>query len=226
LSVTAVIPAAGVGKRFGGDVKKQFAEFGGRPILYYALKCLCDAYDFDEFIIGAGEDDFPIIRDVSDSLGIKYSIVKGGSERWQTVLNCLLEVKSTHVLIHDAVRPFVPAEVTRETIKTAEEHGACICCVPVRETLKKISQNGIEGTVDRNRYVLSHTPQVFELRKLLAAVMDAARMKANLTDESMAMEMAGHIVKYVESTPENIKITYSSDIELVKSLMDKYHGNI
>jgi 2-C-methyl-D-erythritol 4-phosphate cytidylyltransferase len=130
------------------------------------------------------------------------------------------------VLIHDAVRPFVPAEVTRETIKTAEKSGACICCVPVRETLKRITPDGIEGTVDRNRYVLSHTPQVFELRRLLAAVMDASRQKLNLTDESMAMEMAGHMVKYVQSTPENIKITYSSDIELVKSLMSKYHGNI
>lgn len=226
MSVTAVIPAAGVGKRFGGDVKKQFAEFDGRPVLYYSLKCLRDAFEFDEFLIGAGEDDFGTVKETADALGIKYRIIKGGDERWKTVLNCLLEVRSTHVLIHDAVRPFVPAEVTRETIKTAEKSGACICCVPVRETLKRITPDGIEGTVDRNRYVLSHTPQVFELRRLLAAVMDASRQKLNLTDESMAMEMAGHMVKYVQSTPENIKITYSSDIELVKSLMSKYHGNI
>ncbi|MGE4497996.1 MAG: 2-C-methyl-D-erythritol 4-phosphate cytidylyltransferase [Deferribacterales bacterium] len=224
--MTAVIPAAGVGKRFGGNVKKQFAEFNGRPVLYYALKCLRDAFDFDEFLIGAGGDDFDTVKEAAEPLGISYRMVKGGDERWKTVLNCLLEVRSTHVLIHDAVRPFVPAEVTRETISTALESGACICCVPVRETLKRITADGIEGTVDRNRYVLSHTPQVFELRRLLAAVMDASRQRLNLTDESMAMEMAGHRVRYVQSTPENIKITYSSDIELVKSLMSKYHGNI
>jgi 2-C-methyl-D-erythritol 4-phosphate cytidylyltransferase len=227
LSVTAVIPAAGVGKRFGGDKKKQFTEFNGHPVLYYAVKCLHDAYNFDEFIIGANEEDFPFAADVADSLNISsYRLVKGGDERWKTVLNCLLEVKSSHVLIHDAVRPFVPAEVTQNTIETALKHGACICCVPVRETLKKISADGIKGTADRNRYVLSHTPQVFELGRLIAAVTDAGRMRMGLTDESMAMETAGHIVKYVQSTPENIKITYASDVALVQSLMTKYYGNI
>lgn len=226
MSVTAIIPAAGVGKRFGGDVKKQFTEFNGRPVLYYSLKCLHDAYGFDEFIIGASEDDFGFIDEAASSLGIKYRTVKGGEERWQTVFNCLLEVRSSHVLIHDAVRPFVPAETVKSVIEAGEKYGAAICCVPVSETLKKIDENGIVGTLDRSRYVLSHTPQVFNLGRLIAAVSDASKMKINLTDESMAMELAGHIVKYVPSTRENIKITYSADVEMVKSLMVKYYGNL
>lgn len=226
MSVTAVIPAAGVGKRFGGNVKKQFTEFNGRPVLYYALKCLNDAYAFDEFIIGASEDDFAFIEGAASSLGIKYRTVKGGAERWQTVFNCLLEAGSSHVLIHDAVRPFVPAEVVKAVIEEGIKHSAAICCVPVSETLKKVDENGIIGTLDRSRYILSHTPQVFELGKLIAAMADASRKKINLTDESMAMELAGHSVKYVPSTRENIKITYSADIEMVKSLMVKYYGNL
>jgi 2-C-methyl-D-erythritol 4-phosphate cytidylyltransferase len=124
------------------------------------------------------------------------------------------------------VRPFVPAWVIKNTIEEGVKAGACICAVPVRETLKKIDKNGIVGTVNRSNYILSHTPQVFELGKLIAALMDVGRKRANVTDESMAMEMAGHQVSYTESTPENIKITYSSDIELVEGLMVKYFGNL
>lgn len=226
MSVTAILPAAGVGKRFGGNVKKQFTEFNGQPVLYYSLKCLRDAYEFDEFIIGASEDDFEFIHKVASSLSIKYRTVKGGDERWQTVFNCLLEVKSKHVLIHDAVRPFVPAEVVKDVIKAGQEHGAAICCVPVSETLKKVGEEGVVGTLDRSQYVLSHTPQVFDLVKLITAVSQSARMKINLTDESMAMEMAGNKVKFVPSTRENIKITYSADVDMVKSLMVKYYGNL
>ena len=226
MSITAVLPAAGVGKRFGGDTKKQFAEFKGHSVLFYSLKCLKDAYDFEEFIIGASKEDFEIVQKTAESLNLKYRIVEGGEERWQTVLNCLLEVRTPYVLIHDAVRPFVSKETTVSVINTGKEYGACICCVPVTDTLKKVTGDVVDFTAPRSDFVLSHTPQVFELEKLIIAVGNASKRSLEITDEAMAMELAGYTVKHVPSSQENIKITYASDVERVRCLMGKYHGNL
>ncbi|WP_022849813.1 2-C-methyl-D-erythritol 4-phosphate cytidylyltransferase [Limisalsivibrio acetivorans] len=223
MSVTAVIPAAGVGKRFGGETKKQFHLFNGKPALWYTLTMLKRSYSFDRFIIGGSEDDFETIEQNAAEAGIdNLLVVKGGEERSDTVLNCVIEADSKYVLVHDAVRPFVPLEVVNKTIEQAMQTGACICGVPLRDTLKVLGRDGIQGTVDRNRFMLSHTPQVFEQGMLIAALMDAKRSRTPVTDEAQAVEMAGRKVQWVESVPENIKITYSSDVDYVNFLVEKY----
>jgi len=223
LSITAVLPAAGVGKRFGADSKKQFFNIQNRPLIYYTLKVLNDSYSFDEFVIGAGKDDFEFLESVLFDLEISdFRLVEGGAERHNTVFNCVSASDTDYVLVHDAVRPFINGKIVSDTVNAAKEAGAAICAVPVRETLKKVSDGMVFETVDRNEFVLSHTPQVFNRELLLKAFEKINSEGLIVTDEAQAMEIAGFKVAVTESTPDNIKVTYMEDIKIIEGLIAKY----
>lgn len=164
MSLTAVIPAAGIGKRFSGDVKKQFFTIFDNTVLYYTLIALNRAYPFKEFILGgASPSDFEYITNQLKLAGIEnYRIIEGGAERYETVYNCLKAVKTDHVLIHDAVRPFITEAVVSSVVEAGVKQGAAICGLKVRDTLKRVDGGIIDKTVNRDEFILSHTPpQVF-----------------------------------------------------------------
>lgn len=204
-------------------MKKQFFTIFGNTVLYYTLTALNRAYPFDEFVLGGSPEDFGFLADQLSKAGIKnFCLVEGGAERYETVYNCLKAVKTDTVLIHDAVRPFVTRELVQSVIGAAKEQGAAICGIPVRDTLKKVSGTVIEKTVDRNEYVLSHTPQVFKTSVLKKAVENAGEYDIVVTDEAQAMELFSKKVSWVSSYPDNIKLTYTDDIGLAESLVTKY----
>ena len=225
MNITAVIPAAGMGKRFGGDVKKQFFEIFDHTVMYYTLKALDRAYPFKEFILGANPDDFYYLYSQLAQAEIKsYQLVQGGGERYETVYNCLKAVTTEYVLIHDAVRPFITPEVVRSVVEAAKDTGAAICGLQVRDTLKKIAKDTVEKTVSRDEYILSHTPQVFRTALLKKAVENADERGILITDEAQAMELYGVDVRWTPSLPDNIKITYLNDINMTEGLVKKYFG--
>lgn len=223
MSVTAVIPAAGIGKRFGSEVKKQFFTIFDNTVFYYTLTALRRAYPFDEFILGASPDDFEYITSQLKMAGIvNYRLIEGGAERYETVYNCIKAVKTDTVLIHDAVRPFISSELVQAVIEAGIKTGGAICGLPVRDTLKKVSGEMVEKTVNRDEYVLSHTPQVFDNKTLIKAVENAGEFDIAVTDEAQAMEMFRKEVSWVLSSPDNIKLTYLEDIGMAESLVQKY----
>jgi len=225
LSITAIIPAAGVGKRFSGDVKKQFFTIFDNTVLYYTLVALNRSYPFDEFILGGNLSDFEYIENQLKLAGIdNYRLIQGGAERYETVYNCLKSVKSDTVLIHDAVRPFISPETVSSVIEACETHGASICGLKVRDTLKRVTDGLVDKTVNRDEYVLSHTPQAFKTKILIKAVENAGEFDIVVTDEAQAMELFRKKVAVVDSTTDNIKLTYTEDISLAESLIKKYFG--
>ncbi|ADD68133.1 2-C-methyl-D-erythritol 4-phosphate cytidylyltransferase [Denitrovibrio acetiphilus DSM 12809] len=225
MSVTAVIPAAGIGKRFASDVKKQFFAIFDNTVLYYTLTALNRAYPFQEFILGASPSDYEYIEHQLAMVGIEnYRIVQGGSERFETVYNCIKVVRSDSVLIHDAVRPFITTELVHSVIDASLKTGSSICGLKVRDTLKKINGETVEGTVNRDEYILSHTPQVFRTSTLIKAVENASEFDIAVTDEAQAIELFRKKVAWVPSTPDNIKLTYTEDIAIAESLVQKYFG--
>ncbi|MDR2105150.1 MAG: 2-C-methyl-D-erythritol 4-phosphate cytidylyltransferase [Deferribacteraceae bacterium] len=207
-SIAAIIPAAGNGVRFGG--KKQFALINGVVVLKAALTALQSAYPFDEFIIGAAEEDMAFI----DTLDLGSNIIfsPGGADRSTTVINALNRSKCDFAAIHDAVRPFVSKEIVRNTIDKALSDGAAICGVFAVDTVKLVADSKVAATLDRERVFLSHTPQVFEREKLLCALESALKSGERLTDEASAYELAGFPVSITLSDKRNIKITYPEDI--------------
>ncbi|MGA1845819.1 2-C-methyl-D-erythritol 4-phosphate cytidylyltransferase [Deferribacter abyssi] len=219
--IDIVIPAAGVGKRFGGTVKKQFYEIFGKPIFYYTLKHLKESYCFNNFIIGCKVDSDEIfIKNLLDELNIdNVTIVEGGKERFNTVFNCLLASNAEYVLIHDAVRPIVKKEVVRELVDKLGEYKGVICGLRIRDTVKIIENGIIKETVDREKLLLSHTPQGFDRFKLIEALRYVCDKGLKITDEAQALEMLGEKVGYVLSYPENIKITYKEDIAYIEAML-------
>ncbi|MGD9808295.1 MAG: 2-C-methyl-D-erythritol 4-phosphate cytidylyltransferase [Deferribacterales bacterium] len=227
MSITAVIPAAGIGKRFGGDVKKQFFTIFDNTVFYYTLTALKRAYPFQEFLMGASPSDFEYIREQARMADVSnYRLIEGGAERYETVYNCIKAVKTDMVLIHDAVRPFITPALVQAVVESAAKSGAAICGLQVRDTLKRVDGGKIDKTVNRDEYILSHTPQVFKTSVLKKAIENAAEFDIAVTDEAQAMEMYRKSVSWVPSSPDNVKLTYSEDLTLAESLIRKYFGSL
>lgn len=224
MSISLIIPAAGVGKRFSANIKKQFTEIDGMPLIYWTIKRLVTAYNFDELIIGLNQDDIKFMDYViSDlKLNIQYIYAEGGKERANTVLNCLLKSNCSYAVIHDSVRPFVSSQVVINTINKAYQSNAAICGIPVRDTVKKINRSIIEKTVSRDSLFLAHTPQVFKKDIILNALYSALDNNIIITDEASACEYAGIQVETVLSNYENIKVTYAEDIDLIELFKAKF----
>ena len=224
MSISLIIPAAGVGKRFSGNIKKQFTEIDGKPLIYWTIKRLITSYSFDELIIGLNQDDIKFMDNVTADLNldIPHIYAAGGKERANTVLNCLLKSNCSFAAVHDSVRPFVSSHVIKNTIDKAYQTNAAICGIPVRDTVKKINVNIIENTVSSDNLFLAHTPQVFKKDIILNSIQTALESNITVTDEASACEYAGIPVEAVLSNYENIKVTYIEDINLIQLFKAKY----
>ena len=224
MSISLIIPAAGVGKRFSAHIKKQFTEIDDKPLIYWTIKRLVTAYNFNELIIGLNKDDIKFIENVMQDLNINipYIYVEGGKERANTVFNCLEKSNSDYAAVHDSVRPFVSNKAVQETINQAYKTGAAICGMPVRDTVKKIENNEIVSTIPRDNLFLAHTPQVFKKDIIYNALHKSLNDNILVTDEASACEYAGITVSTVLSNYENIKVTYAEDMELIDIFKKKF----
>lgn len=225
MSISLIIPAAGVGKRFSANIKKQFTEIDGKPLIYWTIKRLTTAYHFDEIIIGLNQDDIKFMDTVISELKlniIPHIYAEGGKERANTVLNCLLKSQCSYAAVHDSVRPFVSNQVVLNTVNKAFNFNAAICGMPVRDTVKKVNGSIIERTVSRDNLFLAHTPQVFKKDIILNALHSAIENNVIVTDEASACEYAGIHVETVLSNYENIKVTYAEDIDLIQIFKGKF----
>jgi 2-C-methyl-D-erythritol 4-phosphate cytidylyltransferase len=220
--ISVIIPAGGYGKRFSDKEKKQFYRLSDREILYYTLLRIKNIVA-DEIIIGCSDEDIPRIEEITDDLGIKnYIFSPSGEERQHTVYNCLLRASADYVLIHDAARPFLSRIILDRMMLEYKSYPGLICGIRVKDTVKLIYDNLIEKTVDRNRLLLVHTPQIFNrkiLTKCLSEVIDRGEL---ITDEAMALEYFGYDVGFVESEWYNIKITTMSDLGIAEYILNNF----
>lgn len=222
IKVSAIIPAAGAGKRFSAKQKKQFFLLNEKSVLYYTLYNLKRSYDFKEFIIGVASEDVKKVEEIFSELEIEnFILAEGGTERFDTVYNCLRVATGDYILIHDAVRPFVNKEIVRNCILKGINTGATICGIKPNDTVKSVSEDKISETIDRNSLLLVHTPQVFKKSLLISAIEFQRKNNLFITDEAMAVEALGKDVHFVESDSENIKLTKADDLELFEFLLKK-----
>ncbi|TYB34486.1 MAG: 2-C-methyl-D-erythritol 4-phosphate cytidylyltransferase [Flexistipes sinusarabici] len=219
-SISAIVPAGGIGKRFTVEGKKQFFSLNGRPIIYYTLAALMGAYKFDQVIIGAAPEDFTELENICESLNINnYLLSEKGEERSNTVYNALGYCSSDYVLIHDSVRPCVDKQVVYNTIQRVFEKDAVICGVRPSDTVKLLEGSKISHTLERERLLLTHTPQCFSKKLILEGLRYVFQNDLSVTDDSSAVEVLGHQVEVVPSNAENIKVTKYSDIYFLKEYL-------
>lgn len=224
---TAIVLAAGSGKRMGTKVHKQYLLMGGKPVLYYSLRAFEDSRRIDEIILvcGAGEEDY-CRKEIVEKYDISKvrKIIPGGAERYDSVWNGLKETKEGYVYIHDGARPFVDEEIIERAYECVSEHHACVAGMPSKDTVKIAdSCNIVTATPDRSSVWIVQTPQVFDtelIRKAYALLME--KDEINVTDDAMAAEqMLGASVHLFYGSYENIKITTPEDLEIAEVFLKR-----
>ncbi len=211
MKVVSIIVAAGRGTRYGR--KKQFEKIKpDKIVIDYSVEKLIH---YGEVIIVASKEDIEFLRKRYGVL-----VVEGGTERRHSVLNGLRAVKECDiVLIHDAARPVIGSLNIDSLIKSAIDHGAAIFSVPIRDTVKLRVDGYSTATLNREKLALSQTPQAFRFDKLLL-VMKKYIEDGVFTDEAALWEKFYGLVKLVDGSVKNIKITTREDLELVKCLLE------
>ncbi len=237
MSVIAIIPAAGLGTRMappgaaeparGRPPAKQFAELDGTPILVHTLRRFAGCQQVNEIyvVLRPSEAEWFRPRLEAEKISQRVHLVEGGEHRQQSVANALRHVQAAAddiVLVHDAVRPFVDAEIIANVVAAARKYGAAIAGVPAVDTVKQVDRTAdadaalIVTTIPRERVVLAQTPQGFRFDLLKRAFDEAEADGFMGTDEASLVERAGGAVVVVMGSPRNIKITTPADLELAE----------
>lgn len=223
-SITALIVAAGRGSRIAADtgsLPKQYLTVGSRAILAHTINAIAGNPGIDRIVTVIHKDDrenydAAITQCVStDKL---CAPVFGGATRQESVrlgLEAIVDVAPTHVLIHDAARPFVDS-ATIDRVISALGDGECaaLAASATIDTLKRVDDDGhVVDTVARDGLWVAQTPQGFEFDAILKAHRDAFASGSNsFTDDAAVAEWAGLRVRIVEGNRDNIKITTRSDL--------------
>lgn len=221
VKVSAIIVAAGRGKRMKSSTPKQFLLLEGKPVLWHALSVFEDCEIVEEIVLVANRCDIPFLEDFKK---VK-KVVAGGRRRQDSSLNGLRAAGSEAediVIFHDGVRPFVRRETILACVREAKRTGAAICALRPKETVKVGTEgNLVKETLDRKNLWLVQTPQAFKADLIRKGFENAKEKELEVTDEAMLIEKLGHSVKIVEGDEENIKITTPDDLILARAILKK-----
>jgi len=211
----AVVPAAGIGKRMGSEVPKQYLSIEHRPIIHYSLETLVNHPQIERVIVVLSPND-QWFGQLSIAKHPKVSVVIGGAERADSVL-CGLDALpgNGRVLVHDAARPCLTLSDLDKLIQRQQEGVGAILASKVRDTMKRATHEQlIDHTVEREHLFHALTPQLFDLSLLKQVLVAALSEGACITDEASAMEWANHPVLLVPGRFDNIKVTHPEDLQL------------
>lgn len=215
----AVVPAAGVGKRMGSTVPKQYLEVLGKTVLEHTLERILSISKISGIAVALGCDD-GYWDDLAVSKDPRIIRAAGGRERSDSVYSALksLENRATAddwVLVHDAARLcLMQSDVMKLIEDLLHDPVGGILALPVSDTLKTVDQGLIVGTPDRSSIWRALTPQMFRYGLLKSALEEAAERGHLVTDEASAIELKGYQPRIVEGRPDNIKITRPEDLPL------------
>ena len=223
----ALIPAAGMGKRMGASINKQYLQLAGMPIVARTISVFEDAPFIDGIFLVIPADEIPYCREhVVEAHGFRkvLEIVPGGRERQNSVMNGLRALQrqaEEHdvVLIHDGVRPLISRELLRESIGVARGCDGALVAVPVKDTIKTGRDGLVIDTPDRDTLWQAQTPQGFRFGVIFAAHLAAEQEGFMGTDDASLVERRGGEVRIVRGDYRNIKITTPEDIVLAEAFL-------
>ncbi len=218
----ALVPAAGSGSRMGGATPKQYAMLCGRPMIYHALRALCDFPEIERVYVVLAEGDMHW-KGYDWSLPEEKLVLLrcGGDTRLHSVLNGLKEMDADAgdwILVHDAARPCIDRESLERLVEGVEhDEVGGLLALPVADTLKREDGQGrIASTVSRAGLWAAQTPQMFRQGLLIEALK---RAPSDQTDEAGAVEALGYSPKLILGDPRNFKVTYPGDMILAEAIL-------
>lgn len=223
--IVAIVLAAGQGKRMNSQIAKQYLMIREKPLLYYTLMAFQQS-KVDEIILvtGKGEEEYCL-----EKMILPYGITKvnmvvaGGNERYDSVYEGLKRCQgASYVLIHDGARPCITSAIIDDTIRAVQEHEACIVAVPVKDTIKRVSKDGVvQETLSREQLQIVQTPQAFSYLLIKDAYDRLMQQEhSSITDDAMVVEKMTHVpIHVVEGSYANIKVTTPEDLPLAERFL-------
>ena len=216
-----IIVAGGTGSRMKSDIPKQFIELCGKPVIMHSIERF---YSFDPnltIIIVLPQHYFTYWTELCSRFDFKipHNFIAGGYERFHSVKNALVTIHEDGIVfIHDSVRPMVSRKTIENTFLTALEKGNAIPFVPLKETIREITETGSQ-VADRSSFVNIQTPQCFRLSLIKDAYKTS--FKPAFTDDASVLEANGGKIHLVEGNSENIKITDQTDLLIAETLIKR-----
>ncbi len=232
MKTVAIVLAAGSGSRMKSNIKKQYLDLGGKPLIYYSLKAFEESMIDDiVLVVSRGDIDY-VQKEIVDKFGFDKvtAIVEGGLYRYHSVRLGLqaADPDCDYAFIHDGARPFLNKDMITRTLHAVKEYGACVVGMPVKDTIKIADDNGFAMmTPDRSKTWLIQTPQAFSYKMILNLYQRLDREEGelmekgiNITDDAMVVEYFSDTkVKLVEGAYTNIKITTPEDIQTAEAIL-------
>jgi 2-C-methyl-D-erythritol 4-phosphate cytidylyltransferase/2-C-methyl-D-erythritol 2,4-cyclodiphosphate synthase len=217
-----IVPAAGAGTRFGGDIPKQFRQLGGKPLVQRVVERFLFDEQVSRVIIPVAE---MLLSVVSQSNEERVKFVAGGETRLQSVARGMEHAADAALIaIHDAVRPFFAIETFHAALAAAQEHGAALPVIALADTVHVIAEDRIVSTPDRSALAAAQTPQCFRADVLRDIVARAQRDGEEATDEAGLAARYGYTVKTVPGDSMNFKITRLEDLAMAERVLAEWGG--
>ncbi|MEN3971480.1 bifunctional 2-C-methyl-D-erythritol 4-phosphate cytidylyltransferase/2-C-methyl-D-erythritol 2,4-cyclodiphosphate synthase [Sphingomicrobium sp. XHP0235] len=217
MQITALIVAAGSGTRMGADVPKQYAQIAGKAVLAHAVDALIDHPRIDAVRVVIGRDQHGM---AARALGDRAvgALIDGGATRSESVANGLRQVETSHVLVHDAARPFCPADVVDRLIEALLETDAAVPVLPVPDTVSRAVDGVLTQAVSRDHLVRVQTPQAFRTSRLQSLMAERVA-GASFTDEASLFRENGMSVATVDGDESLEKLTTPRDWQRAEDVM-------
>ena len=222
MKISAIIPAAGSGERFGG--KKQLKSLGNRPLMFKTISSFISSELITEIVLVVPKNDVEQVEQELKSIvsAKPLKVISGGKTRQQSVHKGLTvtEDSAELICIHDAVRPFITEALIEKVVNKCKEHDGVILAQPSTDTVKKVIDDQILETLPRETIWRAQTPQVFSKSALREALELAEVENIQGTDEASLLERIGYQVGFVEGPSLNIKITTKEDWILAEAIFN------
>lgn len=216
--IKAILLMGGIGNRFGSTTPKQFLNLSGKKIYLHTLETFLTFSEFSEILLVCHKDHIDTIaKEISDP---RIRIIPGGDTRQASSHQGLIACSSetTHVIIHDAARPFISETIIQDHLEALKKYPAINTCIPSTDTIVHAkSSNTITSIPDRSEYLRGQTPQSFSYPLILKAHEKGANQ--NASDDCRLVLNLGHSVHIVSGSENNIKITNELDLFLAEQLM-------
>jgi 2-C-methyl-D-erythritol 4-phosphate cytidylyltransferase len=230
MHVTAIVPAAGSGVRFGGLVPKQYLPLAGVPLLARTLRALAASGRVDCLIVAVPPGQEARCRaEILEPCGIAVDrLVPGGVDRQASVFAGLAAAprETDIVAVHDGARPLVTPEILSAAVAAAAAHGGAAVAVPVTDTIKVAdAENLVTETLPRGRLWAAQTPQVFRAAWLREAHARALAEGFRGTDDAVLVERLGYPVRLVPGSPDNLKVTTMADLAQAEQILRRRMTN-
>jgi len=221
--VIAIVPAAGLGRRFGEDRNKPFETLGGKPVILWALEALERMAEVREIIPVLKESDIQSGLELFSQCGITKirRVAPGGRERQDSVFNALhfIKEKTSVVMIHDGVRPLFETRVVRRALKALAGCDGVVIGVPLKDTIKEVADDFVKQTLKRDALIAVQTPQIFLYQPLFDAYERAMKESFYATDDSALVEWNGGRIRVVTGGHTNIKVTTPEDLVVAEAFL-------